>query len=406
MVGTTAVEPLVRHLGAKLRQLPVPQTLLWNQNSDGCGAVATMAFLGTSTVFQSTFYYYDEPPAAQMDGGPPKISTMACNAKLDHFADLAINDIFWTSCSYSYSDPAHRSLPPRYNEFRGPVQGLVPIVQSSYWYNSDLMAEELQNLYACGAQGNILTFATNSSIYDYNCVSSGMRELWANSLGLQGGALTTQIGLGCNSTLTATSMVAQVTAGNPDSTIGYTSTEVYDENRDLVRALKVRGLNQNLAYLPDTDLTSRDKINIREGRYTIQGALKLVTSVVVDTNGQQVLDGNGQLQPDNPAAKRMVDWLQGNPVQDVTLQLPFDIIDIYAQSGVVPQCAMRVTKDTDAPLFQSYQPDAPCNCYFQMQATGSTTISGCSACQDSSGCPAGQLCRVHGVGIGKQGFCE
>jgi hypothetical protein len=395
MTGTTAVEPMVRHLGAKLRQLPVPQTLLWNSGLDGCGAVDGLAFPGTTTVFQSTFNYYDEPPAAQVDGGAPKITPLACNATLSKYADLVINDIFWTSCAEASSAPEFATLPADYKEFQGPVQGLVPIVQSSYYYYSDLMAEELLDIYACGRNANILTFTNNSDIFDY-CFNSGIKALWDNSLGHPVSAFSAPINNA--SCPTALGMIALINSGSMSDDIAYTSTEVYDENRDAVRALKVRGLNQKLAYFPDTTLSDFDKINIREGRYTIQGALKLVAHVSTIDGG-----GDGQSMPDNPAAKRMIDWLQGNPV-DSSLQLPFDIIDVYAHSGVVPQCAMKVTKDTDAPMFRPYQPDNPCSCYFQIQATGKAIIPGCTPCQDSSTCPDGKTCYFHGIPA--QGYCE
>lgn len=383
MVGTTAVEPLVRRFGAKLNQ--IQQTLLWNQNTDGCSSVSTMAFSSGSaggSAISSVFNYYQEVP---VDGGT-KIVTFACNALRSDIGDLAINDIFWTSCyqSYGAGGVTFQSLPSGFKEFLGPVQGLVPVVASSFLYY-DLMAEEAQDLYVCGG-GYVLTFNSNTFIYDYNCISSGMRELWANSLGLRGNQFTTLIGLGCSTTQTATDVLnAVASTGSPDATIGYTSTEVYDENRDKVHALKFRGVGQQLAYLPDTDISSHDKVNIREGRYTAQGALKLVARV----------DANGV--PTNAAAKKMIDWLQDNPVSDPSLQLPFSIVDIYAQSGVVPQCAMKVTKDSDAPAFRPYQPDRPCNCYFQVKATGQS-IAQCVPCQTSASCAAGQVCSY--------GYCE
>jgi hypothetical protein len=173
----------------------------------------------------------------------------------------------------------------------------------------------------------------------------------------------------------------------PDKTIGYTSTEFYDENRDKVRALKVRGVNQNLAYLPDTDLTSTDKINIREGRYTIQGALKLVAYVDPSTG-----------VPVNANAAKIIDWIQDNPLSAPALTLPFDLNEIYAQHGVVPQCAMRVTKDGDQPIFKRYKHPKPCHCSFEILATGKTCIPGCTACTDSSTCPTGKICS--------HGYCE
>jgi hypothetical protein len=71
-----------------------------------------------------------------------------------------INDVAFTSCTYYGGKP----LPSTVAEFRGPVQGVVPIVASSYLYYNDITAEELQDSYACGAAGNILTFTSNSQI--------------------------------------------------------------------------------------------------------------------------------------------------------------------------------------------------------------------------------------------------
>jgi hypothetical protein len=233
-----------------------------------------------------------------------------------------------------------------------------------------------------------MTFLDGPVIYDYNCTTSGMRELWARGLGFtNGSSLSIAINnLGCGNTLTAESVITFVsTSTSPDKTIGYTSTEFYDQYRNLVRGLKVRGLNQKLAYWPDSDLTSTDKLNIREGRYTLQGTLRLIANV--DATGKATDAG----------ARHMVDWFQGNPVESPDLQLPFDTNEIYAQRGVVPQCAMKVIRDGDLPVFKHYMPARPCHCSFQVLATGKS-IPGCVPCTDASVCQAGQQCSY--------GYCE
>jgi hypothetical protein len=277
-------------------------------------------------------------------------------------------------------------LPDSLKEFVGPVQGLVPILAASYPYSySETTAEELQNIYICGEKANILTFTSDSTIYDYGCTNSGVRALFGRTLGLPTGLPETRL---CNdnsgySAETITSSVATTTT--PETTIGYTSTEFYDENRGKVRALKVRGVNQTLAYLPDSTLASADKINIREGRYTLQGSLKLVTQV----------DANGV--PTNPLVKRVIDWMQDNPVVDPSLALPFDVNTIYAQRGVVPLCAMKVSKASDQLGFKHYRHPRPCHCSFEMLATGKAGAA-CVPCADSSTCGAGQVCS--------HGYCE
>jgi hypothetical protein len=383
MGGTTAVIPVIRLLGARLKRVGV--TLLWNENSEGCGSVGALVHPESVSAKQRVvFTQYTE---TEKDSG--KVSTSTCNGGVDQIPDLVINDVGYTSCVLSYGTVANAKLPAGLGEFQGPVQGLVPVVASSYTYYNDITVEELQDLYVCGAVAKILTFTDGGQIFDYNCVNSGMRELWSRGVGLaNGSALNYQIGLGCNSNLTAETMVTVAVAAStsPDVTIGYTSTEFYDQYRDKVHALKVRGLNQKLAYWPDSDVTNADKLNIREGRYMLQGTLRLVAAV--DASGKAT----------NAGARHMIDWFQGNVPESADLQLPFDVNAIYAQRGVVPQCAMKVTRDGDLPVFKHYTPARPCHCAFQSLATGSASIEGCVPCKDASACQAGQQCSY--------GYCE
>jgi hypothetical protein len=381
MAGTTAVIPVIRLMGARLKQAGV--TLLWNENDDGCHAVNLLISPPTNNQ-KTVFSQYDEAP-----GQSGKVIVSGCNSLPNKVPDLVINDVSWTSCLLSYgSTGVATPLPSGLKEFQGPVQGLVPIVASSYTYYNDITVPELQDLYVCGGNANILTFTNSASIFDYNYISSGMRELWARGLGfVNGSALTTQIGLGANSNITAETMVTSyiAPATNPEQAFGYTSTEFYDAYRDRVRGLKVRGLNQNLAYWPDSDMTTTDKINIREGRYTLQGALRLIAAV----------DANGV--PTNLGAQHLIDWFQQNTVSDPALQLPFDVTEIYALRGVVPQCAMKVKRDGDAALFKHYKHPQPCHCSFEFLATGKT---GCVPCAgvDAGTCQPGQSCS--------HGYCE
>jgi hypothetical protein len=384
MAGTTAVLPVIRHFGAKLKQ-QVGITLLWNENSEGCSAENLMVNPASNGV-RTVFSYYDEVDSTATNS---KIIPTNCNGLLDQIPDLVINDTYWTSCVQSMkgiSGGQPVPLSADLKEFLGPVQGLVPIVAHSYLYYNDIMAEELQDMYICGGQADILTFTVSSTIYDYGCTNSGVRALFGRTLGLASGLGNTTL---CNDSngFTAESIVIGQVAPTttPDTTIGYTSTEFYDENRDRVRGLKVRGINQRLAYLPDTDLASTDKSNIREGRYTLQGSLKLVTKV------------DASRIPTNPLVKKIIDWMQDNPLSDPALALPFDINQIYAQRGVVPQCAMRVTKESDQLGFKHYRHPKPCHCSFEMLATGKTSEV-CTTCTDSSTCAAGQMCS--------HGYCE
>jgi len=384
MGGTTAVLPVIRLLGARLKLVGV--TLLWNEADEGCSGVEHLAHPEEfSTQQRVVFTQYTET-----DTGSGKVSASTCNGGVGQIADLVINDVAYASCEVAYGSTNQKNLPAGLGEFQGPVQGLVPIVPSSYTYYNDITAEELQDLYVCGAAAKILTFTDNPHIFDYDPLKSGTHESWSRGLGLANGSVpTSQIGLGpIGNMLTAETMVTVAVAAStsPDVTIGYTSTEFYDQYRDKVHALKVRGLNQNLAYWPDSDVTNADKLNIREGRYMLQGTLRLVAAV--DASGKAT----------NAGARHMIDWFQGNVPESADLQLPFDVNAIYAQRGVVPQCAMKVTHDGDLPVFKHYTPARPCHCAFQVLATGNASIEGCVPCKDVSACQASQQCSY--------GYCE
>jgi ABC-type phosphate transport system substrate-binding protein len=385
MTGTTAVRPVVYLLGARLKNVHL--TLLWNDTNDGCGSVGAFLSTAVDTSTIPVYSYYQESGDAT-----GKVIPFQCNAVRGKKADLVINDVAYSSC---VGNPTLSGTTAA--EFPGPVQGVVPIVPSSFFTYNDVMAEELQAIYFCGSTANILGL---NPILNFTGTTSGLKELFARTIGFPA---STAMGFTWVSPVdisSADAMVQNVSTGT--TTLGYTSTEFYDQYRDRVNALKVRGVGQKLAYWPDSDKTSTDKLNIREGRYTLQGTLRLVTNV---TGGV----------PTNPTVKNIIDWFQQNPV-DPSLQLPFDITEIYAKGGVVPRCAMKVTNDEDKAVFKHFKPAQPCHCAFQLLATGKPSIAGCVQCTGGSAgavdggvadggvtssagtCAANQICS--------HGYCE
>src|SRR5450631_711743 len=223
MAGTTAVMPVIRLLGARLKQIGV--TLLWNENDEGCHQVFGLAYPDSRQAQRPVFTQYTEAV-----GQPGLVIPANCNGTYNQLPDLVINDVPYTSCQFAYNDPERNQLPPGLGEFEGPVQGLVPIVASSYMYYDDIAAEELQDLYVCGAAAKILlTFTSDADILGYDPAKSGMHELWARAIGLTNGlALATGLG-GRFSDLNAETMVTLAVGPTttPDLTFGYTSTEFY-----------------------------------------------------------------------------------------------------------------------------------------------------------------------------------
>ena len=171
----------------------------------------------------------------------------------------------------------------------------------------------------------------------------------------------------------------------PNNALTYISNEIYVLFRDRLKSVALQGPGQDKAYFPDSDSTSRDRRMVRDGHYLVQGPLHMVAKAGPD-NVQQ-----------SPNAQRFINWMLQKPGVPGEAPLPFNIIDVFAETGVVPACAMRVVRFTDGGPFSPYRDSQPCGCYFEAKATGVDVPCGCKACKSSDECNGG-VCSY--------GFCE
>jgi hypothetical protein len=180
-------------------------------------------------------------------------------------------------------------------------------------------------------------------------------------------------------------LTSEAAVANPEAAIGFASTETADANRDRVRSLAFQAIGQERAYWPDSTATANDKINIREGRYWLWNPHHFYAR----------LDAQGQIA--DPNTKRWVEYLtEKTPLPD-----GLSYLDVQAELGLVPACAMKVTRSEDVGPLVSFQPDEPCGCYFETKVTGETP-EGCRACAsegEDPTCPSdAPVCR--------HGYCE
>jgi hypothetical protein len=187
---------------------------------------------------------------------------------------------------------------------------------------------------------------------------------------------------------------SQAAKDNPEAAIAFASTETADANRATVRALAFQAEGQKHGYWPDSNANALDKINLREGRYFLWNPHHFFAKL--DGNGGQIADAN---------TKKWIGYLTGTLAlpKNNTLGKAEAALDLQIEVGTVPACAMHVDRDTDVGPLQSYQPDEPCTCYFELQATGRVPDS-CKACTSNDGttdaaCPSSaSVCR--------HGYCE
>jgi hypothetical protein len=399
--GTTAVKPLIAVLGARLAALPTPYTMLYQQ-VDACAAVGTVSVNGNISQRGAPHVYTAAPttrnPTAYKD------DTCTLNTASIVTPDVGLADVYFNSCPNYYQgalrDP-NVDVPgnsPSAIDFLGPIQAMVFVTSQSNFSSQYLLLEEAQGILACG---------TAAKIYPY--VDPAQLNLYDHEGGFTNGVplmtydcLTLPTSYYPKSTSQANFVVPSIfpqpelqiinlilQSINPTAAFGFVSGENYDEHRDTLKSLALAGPGQgagNKAYLPDSDATSRDRRNVRDGHYVVQGPLHMIARVGADN------------VPTSPMAQRFINWMQGKPGMPGEAPLPFNILDIFAETGVVPQCAMKVIRTSECGPFKPYKDPAPCGCYFESKATGVATPAGCTTCSSTADCNGGRVCSF--------GFCE
>src|SRR6185503_6161392 len=164
----------------------------------------------------------------------------------------------------------------------------------------------------------------------------------------------------------------------PTAAIGILGAEVYDANRASLTELAFRAQGQYAAYWADSNSTSRDKKNVRDGHYTVWSPTVWMNKIDPSSH-----------QPVNADTQYVIDMIAG---KSVTPEPNFDANVIVAHVGLVPDCAMRVTRSFDGGPLSLYKPSESCTCKFE----SIVDTTSCESCNASS-CTTG-TCR--------SGYCE
>jgi hypothetical protein len=182
-------------------------------------------------------------------------------------------------------------------------------------------------------------------------------------------------------------VTAVATSAKPEATIGILGAEVYDGHRDGgLRTLAFQAFGQHAAYYPDSTSDSFDKQNVRDGHYTLWSPTVYITQVDA-TN-----------LPVDPAIRYVTDLVVGNTPEPPSGATPFDALADVVGVGLIPDCAMQVTRSDDGGDLSPFAPAEACTCYYLTQVAGATAPpDGCSPCTSSAECDGGSC---------NHGFCE
>ncbi len=182
------------------------------------------------------------------------------------------------------------------------------------------------------------------------------------------------------STTSALLEAAVETSPDAQAALGILGLDLFDQDRSRVKLLAFKGFNQRFAYYPDSTSGSFDKQNVRDGHY-----LPWAPTPYLFIN-----DGVGGATPTNATVKRVVELVFGQ-----RLEPGVDALKSVIDSGLVPQCAMRVKRSSEGGDLSLYSSPAPCGCYFDKNVSGGSTS--CTVCTDDGPCGGGK-CRF--------GYCE
>jgi hypothetical protein len=301
-------------------------------------------------------------------------------------ADIGASDVFAQSCpGFELTDLDSQQI----RDAHGPIQTMTFAVPANSAY-FEISAQAAYFVFGFGKDGGVRDASGTVPIWndeDYLFVrsaSSGTQAMLAAAIGVPSGAWRGKP----HKTSDDVSGDIQAAGKSQDTAnraLGILAADYIDSKnlRAQVRVLAYQDSSQACAMYPDSTSSARDKRNVRDGHYPVWGPLHILLKV--DQFGNPVNVANRQAVTD------IVGYLSGTKVLPNGVQL----LDVYAQSGLVPECAMHVTRTKDGGNILPYAPASPCSCLFEAKATGATA---CTLCKVQGDCAAGQACS--------QGYCE
>jgi hypothetical protein len=353
-IGGSAQKPLLARVGARMAALPTPRTLLYQ---------APGACLGVNAIVS---------PTARLTGQ----ASYWTAAGMELTCDLPVAGVradYVSVGTQATLCPGVTALPADVGDFEGPVSTwnfFVPTASSQ----QSISTEAAYFVYGFGRNSGVAPWTDEAAIIRRDANSAAQIVV-----SLETGVPTERF-LGVDAMTNARSISLVAMSPNPQAAIGFASGENVDASRATVRTLAFQHTGQTCGYWPDSTATAFDKRNVRDGLYWLWTATHFLTRV----------DSTGVIA--NPIVRDFVGWFTG-AVEPPT---GVNILDLTIQNGNIPRCAMRVSRTRDLGPLASFAPTAPCGCYYEQRAAGSTA---CTACTTSATCPAGApVCR--------NGFCE
>ncbi len=360
-VGDTQ-EPLMKALGKVLRASQANPITIIYKTSGSCTNIDAM-YNGTKL---TTNPFYIPSTAEDPTWDPSKPSPQCTIDPAGVPLDVANSNVFISACT-QFPTPAGIGT------FQGPVQPYVFVVPKASSQTA-ITAEEAYFTFGFGAQGQVKPWIDESFMFIRTATKSTLLSIAAN-IGVPAAKWK-----GVPFDKSSEVLNAVSTSASPEKTIGILGAEIYDANRAKVTSLAFQAYKQKHAFFPDSSATATDKQNVRDGHYVIWSPTIYLAPV----------DAQGNIK--NPRAKYIVDMILSRTVMPTP---DFDPLATLISVGLVPDCAMKVTRSFEGGDLSLYTPAEPCGCFYESKV-GQPGAS-CKMCADDAACGGGK-CRY--------GFCE
>jgi hypothetical protein len=365
--GANAVGPFIAPLQQALSvdSSPINVVYIGDGGCTGAKNFFTNSPIGSKP---APIYYAGEtegtcvlPTTGGPGGGPP-------------VADIGASDVYAPTCGTLPGG----SLPQGVEDFLGPIQPMIFVVPSASTQRS-ISLDAAYFVFGFGSDSGVAPWTVNSSIYRRN-TTSATQAMLAVGIGVPlsswAGVDATSLPINAGLSGAAAVINAMEVDPNPQQVIGILAdTNMDPTTATHINILAYKASDQSCGYYPDSTATAHDKANVRDGHYSLWGPLHFFVHV----------DGNEV--PTNPNVARVISLIAG------TGALPgVDLIQVEAQTNLIPACAMRVSRSAELGPLASYAPTGACNCYFDYVATGA---SSCTRCSKASDCPGSTpVCNV------------
>lgn len=364
MAGTSDFGPLLKQVTPLLMAgSPAYRPVFMPGTS--CGGVtavfdATKALIkdvpGTSTKAASYAYFFD-------DNGVQTSCTLDSGGNV---VDIGVSNLYSTVCDTGYVPGAAVA------GYLGPIVTFGLTVPAASKQDA-ISVEAAHIVFGLGGQtpsGTNLTPWTDPAYFSIRNFGAGSTALTAELIHVPRTGFW-----GVDRLSTDAIRDSLITSAAPDASIGILSIDYADKARGNLRVLYLQGEGQITGYLPDSTATALNKANVRDGHYPLWGYVHFYTANV-----------NGA--PSTTASA----FVKGFTVPNLDQQL----IDAIIDASQVPQCAMKVARETEMGPFVKNPYKFQCGCYFDYRTSARTT---CTACKNTSDCPtATPACNY--------GYCE